>query len=157
MDVLQWIAVIAVGAVVGSFLNVVIYRLPQRQSLIFPASHCFSCGHRLTLPDLVPVLSYLVLRGRCRHCGRRFSPRYALVEAFTAGLAGLAAWNFGLNVYAGIVFVACAALVVALFVDIRPTKTSGVKSQRKSCKPSPGEYSPTRPSPSVSATLLRSP
>lgn len=118
MDALHWVAVIAVGAVVGSFLNVVIYRLPQRQSLIFPGSHCFSCGQRLTLPDLVPVLSYLALRGRCRHCGRRFSPRYALVETFTAGLAGLAVWNFGLNLYAVIVFVACAALVVALFVDL---------------------------------------
>ena len=117
-DSLLWVTVIAVGAVVGSFLNVVIYRLPQRQSLMFPGSHCFSCGEHLTWPDLVPVLSYLVLRGRCRHCGRSFSVRYALVELATAGLAALTVYNYGLNAYALVIFLACAGLVVAFFVDL---------------------------------------
>ena len=71
------------GAAIGSFLNVVIYRWPQRESVVFPPSHCMSCGERLGLIDLIPVLSYLLLRGRCRHCQRRYSPRYALVEAAT--------------------------------------------------------------------------
>jgi leader peptidase (prepilin peptidase)/N-methyltransferase len=107
-----------VGATVGSFLNVVIYRLPQRQSLVFPPSHCFSCGERLTVIDLFPVLSYVFLRGRCRHCGKSFSPRYALVEAATAALAVAAVYNFGATWYAGAVFVAICALMVAIFVDI---------------------------------------
>jgi leader peptidase (prepilin peptidase)/N-methyltransferase len=105
------------GAVIGSFLNVVIYRLPLRQSLVFPPSHCFSCGHRLETLDLFPVLSYLLLRGRCRHCGRRFSPRYALVELVTAGLALGAVHSYGLTLYAAVVFVACCALLVAFFID----------------------------------------
>jgi len=116
-DWLMWVAVAAVGATIGSFLNVVIYRLPQRQSLVFPGSHCFSCGQRLTALDLVPVLSYLALRGRCRHCGKHFSPRYALVEALTAALAVLAVYNYNPTPYAVVVFVACGALVVGLFVD----------------------------------------
>jgi leader peptidase (prepilin peptidase)/N-methyltransferase len=64
------------------------------------------------------VLSYVALRGRCRHCGRRFSPRYALVELLTAGLAVLAVYNFNPTPYAAIVFFACCALIVALFVDL---------------------------------------
>lgn len=118
MTGLALVMVAAIGAVIGSFLNVVIYRLPQRQSLVWPGSHCFSCGERLTPLDLIPVLSYLALRGRCRHCGKAFSPRYALVEAATATLAVLAVNNYGLGLPALVVFAACAALVVAFFVDL---------------------------------------
>jgi leader peptidase (prepilin peptidase)/N-methyltransferase len=114
----MWILVGALGATIGSFLNVVIYRLPQRQSLVFPPSHCFSCGERLRVPDLVPVLSYLLLRGRCRHCGRRFSPRYALVEAATGALAIAAVLLQGPTLYALALFLACCALIVAIFVDL---------------------------------------
>lgn len=113
-----WVLVGALGAVIGSFLNVVIYRLPQRQSLVLPPSHCFSCGEQLGLIDLIPVLSYLLLRGRCRHCGHRFSPRYALVEATTAGLALAAVYLNGPTPVAAGLFLACCALLVAIFVDI---------------------------------------
>ena len=104
----------------ASFLNVVIYRLPQRQSLVFPPPHCFTCGERLGLLDLFPVLSYLWLRGRCRHCGRRFSPRYALVEAATAALAlavRLLATALSPST-PSLVFVACCACSSAFFVDM---------------------------------------
>jgi leader peptidase (prepilin peptidase)/N-methyltransferase len=115
----MWVLVGALGATIGSFLNVVIYRLPQRQSLVFPPSHCFSCGERLGFVDLFPVLSYLWLGGRCRHCGQRFSPRYALVEAATAALALAVAYWLSYNpIYAVVVFVASCALLVAIFVDI---------------------------------------
>ena len=115
----MWVLVGALGATIGSFLNVVIYRLPQRQSLVFPPSHCFSCGERLGVIDLFPVLSYLWLRGRCRHCGRRFSPRYALVEAATAALALACAYFYGhVPYYAVALFVACCSLMVAIFVDL---------------------------------------
>lgn len=114
----MWVLVGALGATIGSFLNVVICRLPQRQSLVFPPSHCFSCGERLGVLDLVPVLSYLLLRGRCRHCGRHFSPRYALVEAATGALAIAAVYLQGPTPYALAIFIASCALIVAIFVDI---------------------------------------
>jgi leader peptidase (prepilin peptidase)/N-methyltransferase len=80
------------GLVVGSFLNVVVYRLPRRMSVVRPPSHCPSCGAQLTLVDLVPVLSWVALRGRCRHCGAPISGRYPVVELATGVLcAGTAA------------------------------------------------------------------
>ncbi len=72
------------GAVGGSFLNVVVYRLPRHESLLGPASHCPSCGTPVKAYDNVPILSYLLLRGRCRSCGTTISPRYPIVEALTA-------------------------------------------------------------------------
>ncbi len=74
------------GALIGSFLNVVAYRLPRRESLVRPASHCTSCGAGVKPYDNVPVLSWLMLRGRCRNCSSAISARYPLVEALTASL-----------------------------------------------------------------------
>jgi len=74
------------GAIVGSFLNVVAYRLPRHESLITPASHCPGCGTPVKPYDNIPILSYLLLRGRCRSCSTAISPRYPLVEALTAAL-----------------------------------------------------------------------
>jgi leader peptidase (prepilin peptidase) / N-methyltransferase len=73
-----------VGAVVGSFLNVVIHRLPRGESLVHPRSRCPSCGVQIAEYDNVPIVSWLVLRGRCRHCGASISPRYPVVELLTA-------------------------------------------------------------------------
>ncbi len=74
------------GAIFGSFLNVVAYRLPRHESLLWPASHCPSCGTAVKPYDNIPVLSFLLLRGRCRSCSAAISPRYPLVEALTAAL-----------------------------------------------------------------------
>ena len=74
------------GLVVGSFLNVVIHRLPRRESLVAPRSRCPGCESQIAAFDNIPVLSWLLLRGRCRHCGTRISARYPLVEALTAVL-----------------------------------------------------------------------
>ena len=113
------ILVFVIGACIGSFLNVVIYRLPAGKSLVRPPSHCYSCQARLTFIDLIPVLSYLILRGRCRHCGAAFSARYMLVEALTGVLALLCWQNFGpFPYYAAALFAACAALLVIFFVDL---------------------------------------
>lgn len=112
-----WIVAIAAGAAVGSFLNVVIYRLPRGMSIRRPRSHCPSCGARLRATDLIPVLSWLFLLGRCRYCGHRISARYPLVELITALLAG-AALYFHPGPTAVLVFAICAALVVAFFVDL---------------------------------------
>src|SRR5271154_928360 len=74
------------GAIVGSFLNVVAYRLPRHESLITPASHCPHCGTPVRPYDNIPIISFLLLRGRCRACAAPISPRYPLVEAMTAAL-----------------------------------------------------------------------
>jgi leader peptidase (prepilin peptidase) / N-methyltransferase len=74
------------GAVIGSFLNVVVYRLPRHESLMAPPSHCPGCGAPVKPYDNIPILSWLLLRGRCRNCSAPISPRYPLVEALTAVL-----------------------------------------------------------------------
>lgn len=85
---MEFIAVVAalVGACVGSFLNLVAWRVPREESIIAPPSHCPHCGTRLRWHDNLPVLGWLLLRGRCRHCHRPIHPRYLLVELLTAGL-----------------------------------------------------------------------
>jgi leader peptidase (prepilin peptidase) / N-methyltransferase len=75
------------GAIIGSFLNVVAYRLPRRESLVRPGSHCPGCGAAIKPYDNIPVLGWLMLGGHCRNCGERISPRYPLVEAICAVLA----------------------------------------------------------------------
>jgi leader peptidase (prepilin peptidase)/N-methyltransferase len=85
------------GATVGSFLNVVSDRLSQGKSLLFPPSHCFSCNNQLTAQDLIPVFSYIWLKGKCRHCGARIPLRILLVEIFTGTLFGLLFWHYGLS------------------------------------------------------------
>ena len=75
------------GAAIGSFLNVVAYRLPRRESLLRPPSHCPGCDTAIRPYDNIPVLGWLLLRGRCRECGMHISPRYPVVEALTAILA----------------------------------------------------------------------
>jgi len=93
------VAFVAVfGAMLGSFLNVCVYRLPRGESVILPASHCPGCGKPIAWYDNVPVLSYLLLRGRCRHCGVRISLQYPLIELAVGVIwAGAALW-FGLSV-----------------------------------------------------------
>jgi leader peptidase (prepilin peptidase) / N-methyltransferase len=108
----------AFGAAIGSFLNVVIYRLPRAESVVTPPSHCFSCGARLRLLDLFPVFSYVLLRGKCRHCGARFSPRYAIVEAVCGSLAVVSALYFGLSLFALVIFVVCLCLIAVLYIDL---------------------------------------
>lgn len=93
------VVVVAVlfGLVVGSFLNVVIYRVPRRESIVWPASHCPSCGETIAPKDNVPLVSYMLLRGRCRNCKERISARYPLVEALTGVLFGTAVLRFGVS------------------------------------------------------------
>jgi leader peptidase (prepilin peptidase)/N-methyltransferase len=89
------------GAAIGSFLNVVVYRLPQGMSLILPASHCPACNHRIRWFDNIPIVSWLVLGGRCRDCRAAISAQYPVVEVVTAGmfaLLGAAEFTFkGIN------------------------------------------------------------
>ena len=91
------LAAVLFGLVIGSFLNVVIHRVPIKESIIWPASHCPVCGKEIKPRDNVPLLSYITLRGRCRSCGAHISARYPLVEASTGLLFGAAAYEFGLS------------------------------------------------------------
>ncbi|HMA52954.1 MAG TPA: prepilin peptidase, partial [Acidobacteriota bacterium] len=84
METLTLLFVAAIGLAFGSFFNVVIYRLPRGLNLSRPPSACPGCGARIKPYDNVPLLSYLILRGKCRRCGRRISPVYPAVEALTA-------------------------------------------------------------------------
>jgi leader peptidase (prepilin peptidase)/N-methyltransferase len=113
------VAVCAVlGAVVGSFLNVVIWRLPRGESLLHPPSHCPACGAPVRWFDNVPVLGYLVLGGRCRACRGRISPEYPLVEAGNAALWGLVGWRFGLTPELPVYMALASALVALAVIDL---------------------------------------
>ena len=106
------------GLVFGSFANVVVHRVPLKQSIVRPASRCPSCGVELRTRDNIPVVSWLLLRGRCRNCGERISVRYPAIEILTAVLFGLAAWRIrpatDLVAYVPLLWV----LVVLSFIDL---------------------------------------
>jgi leader peptidase (prepilin peptidase)/N-methyltransferase len=91
------VAAAVLGLLIGSFLNVVVWRVPRGESIVSPPSACPRCGHAIRAYDNVPVVSWLVLRGRCRDCGEPISRRYPLVEGATGVLFALAAWFTGLS------------------------------------------------------------
>ena len=103
------------GLVCGSFLNVCIYRLPREESIAFPPSHCISCKNRLRVKDLIPVLSFLFLKGKCRYCGEKIHWRYPVVELINAlGWVGIIS-VFGLTIQGiAALFIFSASLVVAI-------------------------------------------
>jgi len=106
------------GAVVGSFLNVVILRLPREgASIVFPSSHCPSCLEPIRWHDNIPIVSFLLLRGRCRHCGGKISWQYPLVELAMALLSLALASHFGLSLAFLGYFLFCAALLAIIFID----------------------------------------
>ncbi|MFQ5526041.1 MAG: prepilin peptidase [Thermoanaerobaculia bacterium] len=106
------------GLVVGSFLNVVIHRLPRRTSIVFPRSACTYCGGPVSARDNIPVVSWLVLRGRCRRCAAPISMRYPLVEAATSLLFALVAWRFGLSWETPAMALFCSLLLVLALIDL---------------------------------------
>ena len=83
MTVITYVFVFLFGICIGSFLNVCIYRLPKGESLITNNSHCMTCGTPIKRYDLIPVFSWLILRGRCRACGAKITPRYMIIELMT--------------------------------------------------------------------------
>ncbi len=114
---MEWVGFIF-GMVIGSFLNVCIYRLPVSRSIVRPRSQCPQCGHPIRAFDNIPVLSYLVLRGRCRDCGARIPLRYPLVEALSGAFAAMAVARFGFGWQAALMFALIAALLVITFIDL---------------------------------------
>jgi leader peptidase (prepilin peptidase) / N-methyltransferase len=108
-------AAAAFGLAIGSFLTVVAYRVPRHESIVAPRSRCPGCGVTIRTRDNVPVLSYLLLRGKCRSCGARISPRYVVIELLTAGLFAAAAARFP-SVYMIVVLAMFFAVLVAVAV-----------------------------------------
>jgi len=106
------------GAVLGSFYNVCIYRIPNKLSVVNPPSHCYNCNTRLKPLDLVPILSWTLLRGKCRYCGQKISPRYALVELLTGILFVLVYSVYGFNVITLVYFLLVSLLVIITFIDL---------------------------------------
>lgn len=106
------------GAVFGSFANVLIHRLPRRESIVAPRSHCPACGAPIRPWDNIPIISYLVLRGRCRSCRVRISPRYLIVEIATGALMAGVVWRFGFSLAALRYGVLAFALLVVFFTDL---------------------------------------
>ena len=138
------IAVAVFGLAIGSFLNVVIHRLPRmmehewtaqcaelagspppavspRYNLVVPRSHCPQCNTPLRVSDNIPLVSWLALKGKCAHCGTRISPRYPVVEALTAALSALVAWRFGFTPTTLLGLALTWALIALTFIDADTT------------------------------------
>jgi leader peptidase (prepilin peptidase) / N-methyltransferase len=118
MDVVVAAVALAPGLALGSFLNVVAARVPLRRSIVRPASACMSCGQEIRWYDNVPLVSYAVLRGRCRNCGVRIPLVYPFVELLTAVLIAGCVLAFGLSAEAAVAAFFCAVLVAVSAIDL---------------------------------------
>jgi len=120
------VVVILFGIIIGSFLNVCIYRIPKGESIVYPGSHCKTCKHPLNRLDLVPVLSFLFLKGRCRYCNQKIPSRYMAIELLTGLLYGVVYLKFGLSLELIMYATFIALLIVLTMIDsdhmLLPTK-----------------------------------
>ncbi len=107
------------GTIIGSFLNVCIFRIPKGESVVWPGSHCLACGHPIAWYDNVPVVSFFALKGRCRHCRTKISWRYVFVEIFTALIFVLFYRQFGLSIKGLVYFLLSLALIVESAIDLQ--------------------------------------
>lgn len=105
------------GICIGSFLNVVILRIPKHESLIKRASHCMTCGAKIRVCDLIPVFSWLFLRGKCHNCGEKISPRYPIVESLNGLLYVITFYVLDLNAESIITCILMSLLIVVAFMD----------------------------------------
>ncbi len=115
---MAYLIVALFGLAFGSFLNVCIYRLPRGESVVAPGSHCPACEHAIRWHDNIPLVSYLLLGGRCRDCRERISPSYPVVEALTAAVVLADFWLYGLTpeFFRNAVF--CLLIIVVIFTDL---------------------------------------
>lgn len=116
-EIVGFAFVFAFGAIVGSFLNVVIHRVPHEESIVFPNSACPHCKTPIKPYDNIPVLSWLFLRGKCRGCGEKISARYPAVELLTALLYVLVYWQIGFNFYLPVCLIFVTTTVALIFID----------------------------------------
>lgn len=116
-DYIGYIFFFAIGAVIGSFLNVVIHRVPHEESIVFPNSACPKCQAKIKGYDNIPILSWLILGGKCRNCKNAISPRYPAVELLTALMFVLFFWRFDLTPILPVYLVFAAAIISLIFID----------------------------------------
>ncbi|MCD6319787.1 MAG: prepilin peptidase [Candidatus Desulfofervidaceae bacterium] len=119
MEMTFYIFVFFFGAIIGSFLNVCICRLPEGKSVIWPASHCPYCQTQIKWYDNIPLLSFLLLKGHCRYCGKPISWQYPVVELSTGIFTLLIYWKYGLSLPGLIYLLFVCALIVVSFIDLK--------------------------------------
>ncbi len=118
-DKFLYIVAFIFGTIIGSFLNVVIYRLPRKGSILKPAfSYCPSCGAQIKWYDNIPILSYFLLKGKCRNCREPISFRYPFVEALTGIASVVSLWKTGLSVDYFFIFAFLSILIAITFIDL---------------------------------------
>jgi leader peptidase (prepilin peptidase)/N-methyltransferase len=117
-DPLIYIFLFAFGAIIGSFLNVCIYRIPLRRSIISPPSSCPECKRHIPFYDNIPIISYILLHGRCRYCNTRIPLNYLVIEALTALMAVSLFFFFGLTIEALVYYIFLSALIVITVIDL---------------------------------------
>lgn len=125
-----YIMIFIYGIVIGSFLNVCIYRIPKKESVVMVNSHCMSCGHKLAWYDLFPLFSYLFLKGRCRYCGSKLSYQYPLIELLNGILYLIVFGVNGMNLESVLYALLASALLTLSVIDYRtleiPVKINAV-------------------------------
>ena len=118
MDSIIYTAFTLLGLAVGSFLNLCMDRLPLGNSIVRPGSHCDACGQQLKPVDLVPVLSYIWLKGRCRYCHTGIPVRVLIVEMVTGAFFPLLVWNYGLNLELAVALIYVCIFLLIFFIDL---------------------------------------
>ncbi|ADK13643.1 MULTISPECIES: A24 family peptidase [Clostridium] len=121
MYIYYGIIIFIFGTIIGSFLNVCIYRIPMQESIVYPSSHCTNCGNRIKWYDLIPIVSYVILRGKCRNCGEKISKKYPIVEFITGLLYLMLYIKFGISIDIVKYVVFISILIVIGIIDFDTT------------------------------------
>lgn len=117
--ILLCILVFLYGIIIGSFLNVCIFRIPKKESIVVVGSHCMTCNHKLKWYDLFPLFSYIFLRGKCRYCGTKLSPQYPIIEFFNGILYVVIFLVNGINIESGLFCLLASSLLTLSMIDYR--------------------------------------
>ena len=115
---IEIVLIFILGLIVGSFSNVCIYRIPRNESIIFPASHCPKCRSNISPKDNIPLLSYILLKGRCRNCKSKISIQYPIVEFLTGFIYLIIYLIYGLSIQSLIYIILSSALIIIAFIDL---------------------------------------
>lgn len=118
-DIILLSIIFLFGIIIGSFLNVCIFRIPKKEDIVKTSSHCMSCGYHLKWYDMIPVFSFLALRGKCRKCGAKLSVQYPLIEAANGILYVCIVWTGGLDIESLLYCLLASALLVLSVIDFR--------------------------------------
>lgn len=119
IEIITGFIIFTIGLVIGSFSNVCIYRIPRNESLVWPGSHCPKCSKPIKFYDNIPLISYIILKGKCRNCGEPIPLQYPIVELAT-GLFYLALYLFyGLQLIALVYMILCSVLIIISFIDLK--------------------------------------